>query len=304
MLLYYLPDDLELQADQPETILQVSLRYGIPHTHVCGGNARCSTCRVLIVEGLENCLPRNEKEQAMADRLRFSPDIRLACQTMIQGRIKLRRLILDDEDIELADQTRRGAVAAAVGQEKCIAILFSDIRGFTSFSETLPAYDVIHVLNRYFHEVGQVIAAHGGYIDNYMGDGILALFGVDDPTDAPLRAIRAGLDMLKVVDTHIKPYMESTYGNCFEIGIGIHYGDAVVGAIGARNMKRETVIGDSVNFASRIESANKDLGTNLLISEDAYMQVRDKVVLGKIGFVSIKGKTGEHQLYEVVGLKE
>ncbi len=304
MLLYYLPDDLELQADLPETILQVSLRHGIPHTHVCGGNARCSTCRILIVEGLENCLPRNEKEQAMADKLHFSPNIRLACQTMIQGKVKLRRLILDDEDIELADQTRRGAVAAMVGQEKCIAILFSDIRGFTSFSETLPAYDVIHVLNRYFHEVGQVITSHGGYIDNYMGDGILAVFGVEYPVDAPLCAIKAGLDMLKVTNSHIKPYMESNYGNSFEIGIGIHYGDAVVGTIGARNAKRETVIGDSVNFASRIESANKDLGTNLLISDDTYMQVRDRVILGKIGFVSVKGKTGEHQLYEIVGLKE
>jgi adenylate cyclase len=304
MLLYYLPDDLELQADTPETILQVSLRYGIPHTHVCGGNARCSTCRILIVEGLENCLPRNEKEQAMADRLHFSPNIRLACQTMIQGRVKLRRLILDDEDIELADQTRRGAIAAAVGQEKPIAILFSDIRGFTTFSETLPAYDVIHALNRYFHQVGQVIASYGGYIDNYMGDGILALFGVDDPTDAPLRAIRAGLDMLTVVDHQIKPYMESTYGNCFQIGIGIHYGDAVVGTIGARNMKRETVIGDSVNFASRIESANKELGTNLLISDDTYMQVRNRVIVGKSMAVSVKGKTGEHRLYEVVGLND
>lgn len=304
MLLYYLPDDLEIQTETPETILQVSLRSGIPHTHVCGGNARCSTCRVLILDGLDYCLPRNEKEQTMADRLRFSPNIRLACQTMIQGRVKLRRLILDDEDIELADQTRHGAVAMAVGQEKRIAILFSDIRGFTTFSEALPAYDVIHSLNRYFHEAGQVIEHHGGYIDNYMGDGILAVFGVDNADDAPLRAIKAGLDMLKVVEAYIKPYMDATYGNCFEIGIGIHYGDAVVGTIGARNAKRETVIGDSVNFASRIESANKDLGTNLLISDDTYMQVRDRVALGKIGFVSVKGKTGEHQLYEVVGVNE
>jgi adenylate cyclase len=302
MLLYYQPDELEIQTDTPEPILQVSLRYGIPHTHVCGGHARCSTCRILILEGLENCMPRNEREQAMADRLKFPPNVRLACQTSIQGRVKLRRLVLDDEDIEMADQTRRGAVAASVGQEKHIAILFSDIRGFTTFSESLPAYDVIHTLNRYFHEVGQVISAHGGYIDNYMGDGILAVFGVDDTPDAPLRSIKAGLDMLQVVDTHVKPYTEATYGNCFEIGIGIHFGEAVVGTIGARNMKRDTVIGDSVNFASRIESANKDAGTNLLISDDTYAQVRDQVEVGRTVRVSVKGKTGEYLLYEVVGL--
>lgn len=98
--------------------------------------------------------------------------------------------------------------------------------------------------------------------------------------------------------------MEMSYGNCFQIGIGIHYGYAVVGAIGARNMKREMVIGDSVNFASRVESANKDLGTNLLISNDTFMQVQDRVIVGKSMAVIVKGKTGEHMLYEVVGLNE
>lgn len=303
MQIYYHPDEKEVVTEENETILNVSKRSGIPHTHVCGGKARCSTCRVMIVEGVENCDPRNPLEQAMADRLHFGDNIRLACQTTFSGKIVLRRLVIDDEDIELDDQTMPGRESgAAVGSEKHIAILFSDVRGFTSFSESLPAYDVIHTLNRYFHQVGQVITKHGGYIDNYMGDGIMALFGVTDPTDAALRAVRAGIEMLEVVDTAISPYMEAIYAKRFDIGVGIHYGEAVVGTIGARGRKTETAIGDSVNFASRIESANKDAGTRLLISDDTYNQIKDKVHVGKTAQMSVKGKTGAYRLYEVTGL--
>jgi adenylate cyclase len=302
--IYYHPDEKQVTVEETETILRASLRSGIPHTHVCGGKARCSTCRVMIVEGLENLNPRNEREQTMAERLKFGPNIRLACQTTFQGEIRLRRLVIDDEDIKLDDQTAPGREEGeAVGSEKRIAILFSDVRGFTTFSEALPAYDVIHALNRYFHQIGQVISNHGGYIDNYMGDGIMALFGVNDPTDAPLRAVRAGLDMLRVVDESIRPYFEAIYAKVFDIGIGIHFGEAVVGTIGARNRKTQTAIGDSVNFASRIESANKEAGTRLLISDDTYAAVRDDVRVGKTTRMMVKGKSGEYMLYEVTELR-
>lgn len=301
--IYYHPDEKEVQPAAQETILKASLRSGIPHTHVCGGNARCSTCRVMIVDGLEYCGPRNEKEQLIANRLHFQPNIRLACQTQIQGPVKLRRLVLDDEDIELVNRMRVSSESSVVGMEKQIAILFSDIRGFTSFSESLPPYDVIHTLNRYFHQVGEAISAYGGVINNYMGDGIMALFGLDDDPEAPLNAVKAGLGMLEVVEQSTKPYMEAIYGNFFEIGIGIHYGNVVVGTIGARDHKTETAIGDAVNFASRIESANKAAGTNLLISDNTYTRIKDAIIVGRTTRVMVKGKTGEHMLYEVVGLQ-
>jgi adenylate cyclase len=135
-----------------------------------------------------------------------------------------------------------------------------------------------------------------------MGDGIMALFGADDATDASLRAIRAGLEMLDLVELVIRPYLDAIYGRTFEIGIGIHFGEAVVGSIGARNRKTETAIGDAVNFASRIESANKEAHTNLLISDDTYNEVNLHVRIGKTTRVAVKGKTGEHMLYEVTGL--
>ncbi|MDE2310079.1 MAG: adenylate/guanylate cyclase domain-containing protein [Betaproteobacteria bacterium] len=298
----YLPDNKSVEAEAGETILQTSLRLGIPHTHVCGGNARCSTCRVIILDGLENCSQRNSREQALANRLRFSPQIRLACQTLITGDVTLRRLVLDAEDVELTSQLTPDRTPIAAGKEQKIAILFADIRKFTAFSESLPPYDVIHVLNRYFDQMGKVINRNGGYIDNYMGDGLMALFGVDQPQQATLRAVRAGLGMLEAVE-QLRAYLENIYAMSFQIGVGVHYGEVVLGSIGAKDARRMTAIGDAVNLASRIEQANKEYGTQLLVSEHAYAEVRQHARVGReFADAALKGKSGRYRLYEIVGL--
>jgi adenylate cyclase len=290
-----------VETDAATSILHTSLKNGIPHTHVCGGNAKCSTCRVLILEGLEHCCPRNDKEQKMAERRNFSPPVRLACQTTVGGDVTLRRLVLDDEDVRLVDGEIAGAAPRSVGEERHLAILFSDIRDFTAFSEAHLPYDVIHVLNRYFSRIGSIINHHHGQIDNFMGDGIMALFGLDHPAEATLNAVRAGLEMLTAVEA-MQPYFEVQFKTNFRIGIGVHYGEVVLGTVGAGERRRLTAIGDAVNLASRIEGANKEAGTQFLISESAYEQVKDRVRIGKHFDIAIKGKTGRYWLHEVVTL--
>lgn len=298
----YRPDGRAVQAERGQSILQASLQNGIPHTHVCGGNARCSTCRVAVVEGLENLEGRNKLEQILADKLDFPPFIRLACQARLSGGdVEVRRLVLDSEDIALANQLKRPVTANAVGQERVLAILFSDIRGFTTFAERLLPYDVVHALNRYYTRVGDAIYRHGGEINNYMGDGFLALFGLNGhDRDPAVRAVDAGLEMLEAME-ELKPYFEATYGAPFEIGIGVHLGPTVVGGLGARDPKRVSAVGDSVNFASRIEDANKQNGTRFLISEDVYLRVRGHVQIGRQFPFIAKGKSGNYSLYEVLG---
>jgi len=299
-----LPDDVLIESAPGETLLDVSLRSGIAHAHACGGHARCSTCRVEVTDGIDACAPRTPAEQSLADRLGFSPQLRLACQTTANNSVTMRRLILDDDDVALVDVRARSAAAVAAGEERSLAIMFADIREFTAFSEPLPPHDVVHVLNRYFHAMGREVARFGGCIDNYMGDGVMALFGLgDSDTDqsAALNAVQAGLAMLKAMDA-LKPYLETAYGQSFDMRIGIHFGDAVVGSIGAVGRERVTAIGDSVNFASRIEGANKAEGTRLLISETLYALVGPPLKIGRSLRVPVKGKSGEYTLYEVVGL--
>jgi len=290
-----------VEVDSATSILQASLRHGIPHTHVCGGNARCSTCRVLILDGLENVCDRNEREQKMALRRNFSPNVRLACQTTLRGDVVLRRLVLDDEDRRLIDEEISSDAPRSVGEERLLAILFSDIRDFTAFSEVHLPYDVIHALNRYFNRVGAIIAQHHGQVDNYMGDGVMALFGVDDPANAVVNSVGAGLDMLRAVED-MQPYFEAQFKTNLRIGVGIHYGEAVLGAVGTGDRRRLTAIGDAVNVASRIESANKAAGTSFLISQRAHQQAAEQIVTGRSFELPLKGKTGLFLLQEVVGL--
>jgi adenylate cyclase len=302
--IYYLPDQRLVETDQVYTLLDASLEAGIPHTHVCGGNARCSTCRVMILEGQEHCSPRTPAEQELANQLGLDSAVRLACQTAIagEGSITLRRLSLDAEDLALFFDQASGKIAPRMlGVEKQVAILFADIRGFTTFSEALPPYDVIYVLNRYFQRMAQVINRHGGTINVYMGDGLMALFGVDNPDRAIEQAIRAGVEMLAAVED-LNPSLEMLYQHRLRIGIGVHYGGIVIGTIGDPKSPKMTAIGDAVNLASRIESANKKLGTMFLISEEAYQQTQSQVIVRECFQVQIPGKTGEYNLYEVVGV--
>ena len=294
--LHVSPDDTTVEVTPKQTILDATLGAGIPHTHACGGNARCSTCRVIVLDGVEQCGPRNRREMKVAGELDFGPDLRLACQTKLAGDVRVRRLVIDPEDVALTDLRNRGR-DNPVGHEQDIAVLFSDIRSFTPLAESLMPYDVIHLLNRHFHEVTAVIEANGGMVCTYMGDGLMALFRDED--EAPIQAVKAGLGMLEAVDAR-RQYYEELYGKSYEIGIGIHWGQAVVGTlVGTAGV---TAIGDAVNLASRIESANKEAGTRMLISDHTREAVGHLVELGRQVDLELKGKTGTHTLHEVTGL--
>jgi adenylate cyclase len=302
-LITYLPDKITIEVADGETLLQAALRSRIPHTNVCGGFARCSTCRVSVIEGQEHCSPRTPEEQAVADQLRLPGAVRLACQTVPTGPVKVRRLVEELEDIDFDTLFIQEGEACAIGEEKDVFILFSDIQGFTSYAESLLPYDVVYSLNLHLRQMGEIVSRHGGRIDNYMGDGFMALFEADTPGEGALQAVQAGLAMLRKVE-EVGPYLEDLYHRSFQIRLGLHYGKVVAGKLGHPGHKRMTVIGDAVNFASRIENANKKAGTRFLISQEVYALVKGRVQVGKRAHVSLRGKSGKYRLFEVIGLKE
>ncbi len=301
--IHYLPDNRKKEISAKQTILDASLQAQIPHAHACGGKGRCSTCRVTVVEGLDHCRPRTVLETQLARRLHLSDEVRLACQTSIRGNITVRRHLLDQQDVKISAGITQSDGPTSLGEERTVAILFADIRNFTTFAESHPPYDAIYVLNRYFHEVNLVIQKHGGHVDNYMGDGLMALFGVDQSRNAALRAVRAGLGMLRTM-ARLSRFLKSIYQTPLEIGVGIHFGDVIMGSIGSDQNKRMTVIGDTVNMASRVESATKTCGASFLISEETYREVRNQVrVKQKHASIQLKGKSGRHNLFEIAGLR-
>ena len=181
-----------------------------------------------------------------------------------------------------------------------MVILFADIRDFTGFAEALPPYDVIHLLNRYFHEMSAVIERHGGSINDCIGDGLMAMFDAQGDDDAPVRAVAAGLEMLHLMRSRLEPYVRVLYEKSVRIGIGAHIGDVVVGAVGVGAHRHITAVGDAVNLTSRIESANKSFGTQFLISHELYQRVWEQFETRAYNPIPLRGRTGQCTLYEVL----
>ena len=291
----FLPDNKTCEATNGLTLLEIAKNNNIPHVNACGGEGKCTTCRLLVLDGVQNCSSETEQEKVLKSKAHTTDEFRLACQTTISGDVTVRRLVLNSEDIESHSER---SVSGRLGETKKIAILFSDIRGFTPFSEKLTPYDVVFILNRYFNRMVKVVESNNGTVDNYIGDGMIAIFGLHDNKTPAEYAVKSALEMCDQMDD-MKPYLKTMYGQDFDIGIGIHWGEAVVGDIGAGKSKRFTAIGDAMNFASRVESANKQFQSRVLISEEAHNQIKDHLVVKDFMRTNLPGIDGRVTLYEI-----
>lgn len=289
-------DKITLESLPGETLLDASLKQGINHLHACGGNAFCSTCRVYVDEGIENIDPRNEKEQKLADQLGFMPQVRLACQAIPKGPVSARRLVLDDVDQKIIMQHGGSEKPRSLGVEIEASVLFVDIADYTAFTEQTPAYDVVHVLNRYFFIAGNIIKENKGRIIDYYGDGFLAIFGLDGDKNHAGNLIKAGFALQDAID-QFDHDIHALVDREFKIRLGAHTGKVIWGTIGIEGMQKEAAIGDTVNFASRIEQANKDLNTKFLISENLYKQFDKWCTVSGSYDIEAKGKEGIHKVF-------
>ncbi len=253
-----------ITASRGMTVLEVSRANGIPHASVCGGRGRCSTCRIRVGQGLDGLAPPDETEAKVRRRISAPPNVRLACQTDVIDGLEVTPL-LPPQKTGLGDT--HGGPSYLQGRELEIAVLFADIRGFTTISEERLPYDVVFILNRYFAEMGAAIEGSGGRIDKFIGDGIMALFGVESGPEAGARqAVQAAREMAR----RLVELNESLSGDLpapLRIGIGIHIGPAIVGEMGYGRVRGVTAVGDTVNTASRLESMTKDYGVQLVLSD-------------------------------------
>jgi adenylate cyclase len=192
------------------------------------------------------------------------------------------------------------------GQHVVASVMFTDIRNFTTISEKLHPSDVVTGLNRYFAEMTKPVIECGGYLNEYMGDGILAIFGVPQTMsdDGAWAAVQCGINMLKNVEALNKSGIFPGISDKLKIGIGIHTGEAIVGNIGCYEKMKYSIIGDTVNLASRIESATKEYSAALLVSEETYERVKERVEAKFVTATRVKGRAQEVKLYEILSLKE
>ncbi len=192
-----------------------------------------------------------------------------------------------------------GALPTITGSRCKITVLFSDIRNFTTLSESREPEEVVALLNEYFERMIDIIFRHQGMLDKFIGDGILCIFGapIDDPQQE-LHAVQAAFEMQEaVIKLRDKWGIEKSID--FRVGIGIHTGPAIVGNIGSSERMEYTAIGDTVNLASRLESASKDLKASIVISDTTYEAVSDKYCFEEGGSITVKGRNAPVKVYAV-----
>ncbi len=251
-------DGPEITATKGHTLLEMSRMAGVPHTSLCGGKGRCTTCRVLIEDGADLLDPPTEAEQRSLNAVNAPPGTRLACQIHPSHPATVFRVFLPDG--------KRGRAHASQGLERRLAILFIDMRGFTARTTGQLPYDVVFLLNRFFDAIVPPILAAGGEVDKYLGDGLLAVFETADERSSA----RAGLQAVQAIGTALDAFntrMQTEGLEPVRIGLGLHMGDLVLGEIGAAGRAPRTIIGAAVNAASRLEAMTKELGVDLLISD-------------------------------------
>jgi adenylate cyclase len=205
------------------------------------------------------------------------------------------RFLNPDVVRQIVDQGE--TVESLSGKTRQISILFSDIRGFTTLSETRPPQEIVALLNRYFSRQVGVVFRHGGTLDKFIGDCIMAFWGapLDDPGHAE-HAVAAALEMERVLIEFKKELGDA--GGDFDVGIGIHSGSAVVGFIGAEQKLDYTAIGDSVNLASRIEGLTKEAHCRILVSRETVEACHNPSAFSSRGSYKVKGRTQEVELFE------
>ena len=240
------------------TLLEISRANGVAHTSLCGGRGRCTTCRVVVERGGDHLPEPNEAEARSLGAVNAPKGTRLACQIRPDAPITVHRVFRPD------GQRRRAH--ASQGEEARMAVLFLDIRGFTERTNGQLPYDVVFLLNRFFDAIVPAITKAGGRVDKYLGDGLLALFEAPDEARSSRAALKATGDIGRALD-RFNRQLTSEGVAPVRVGIGLHLGNVVLGEIGAVGNAPRTIIGETVNAASRLEAKTKELGVELLISE-------------------------------------
>jgi adenylate cyclase len=244
------------------SVLEASLRNNVPHASVCGGRARCSTCRIRIIGDCTALPEPSQREAFVLGRVGTAdPSIRLACQLRPTTDLSFFQLFLPHA-------TSAGSHATRVGQERYLVSMFVDMRGSTKLAEKRLPFDTVFIVNRFLGAVSQAVIESGGRPNQFVGDGMLALFGLTASRQEACRQALRAAAMIAVNVDELNQFLEHDLREPIRFGIGIHGGEVIVGDIGYRDHMVFTALGDAVNVAARLQDMTKSLACEAVISDE------------------------------------
>ena len=256
----------QVRVPKGMSVLEASLRFNVPHASVCGGRARCSTCRVRVVSD-RHALPRpSGREAFVLARVGASadPSVRLACQLRPQSDVAVIPILQPNIGAGFV----RGRQRMHIGEERYVVSMFVDMRGSTKLSEVRLPFDIVFLINQFVEAASKGITDAGGQPNQFVGDGVLALFGLDtDRSTACRQALRAAALVASNV-AYLNHQFATEVREPIQYGIGFNAGDVIIGDVGFRGHTVFTALGDSVNVAARLQDMTKNLNCKAVVSEE------------------------------------
>jgi adenylate cyclase len=245
------------------TVLESLREAGISHASVCGGRARCTTCRVLVTKGLEMLPPPSRLEARALARIGACPGVRLACQICPTVDICIMPLLA-------ADATGGDGMVGLGGNERLVTVMFVDLRDSITLGESKLPFDLLYILNQFFSEMTKALHSTNGHCAYFTGDGFMALYGLNanDPAKGAVEALRGSREMLARID-QLNSRLKGDLPSPLRIGIGIHFGEAIVGSMGQPASQTVSAIGETVNICTGLETLTKDYDCVVTISRRA-----------------------------------
>ncbi len=251
------------------TVLEASLLHNVPHASVCGGRARCSTCRIRIVGDCSMLPEPSRREAFVLERVGAGDDpaVRLACQLRPQRDLSFFRIFPPQTSVSLM----RAGIPARNGQERYLVSMFVDMRGSTKLAETRLPFDTVFIINRFLAAVSQAVIASGGEPNQFVGDGQLALFGLKaDPATACRQAIIAAGRIAQNI-AELNEFLRGDLKEPLRFGVGIHGGEVIIGDIGSPGHIVFTALGDPVNVTARLQDMTKAHNCEVILSDEVRL---------------------------------
>ena len=262
-----------ITAPVGRSILEAIRDEGLPHASVCGGRARCTTCRVRVSDGLAHLPPPGRREAQALGRIQAPPNVRLACQCRPKRDVAVTPLLPPN----VGPAAVAGLQSDAQGSERPVVAMFVDLRGSTALAEGRLPYDVVFIMNQFFAAMHDALRVTGGYYAQFRGDGLLALYGLGSdrsgtPLPAACRAALAGAAEMQARIEDLNRSLAADLSQPLRIGIGVHAGVAIVGTLGPPAEPIYSAIGDMVNTAARLEDMTKAFACTLVASAEVLTQ--------------------------------
>jgi adenylate cyclase len=247
------------------SVLEASLRNNVPHASVCGGRARCSTCRIRVIGDCSGLPEPSKREAFVLNRVGAAdPSIRLACQLRPTQDLSFFQLFMPHTMSANAHATH----PHRIGEERYLVSMFVDMRGSTRLAEARLPFDTVFIVNRFLGAVSQAVIECGGQPNQFVGDGELALFGLHTgPQTACRQALKAAAMIAANVE-ELNQFLSHDLNEPIRFGIGIHGGEVIIGDIGYRDHMVFTALGDAVNVAARLQDMTKNVGCETIVSEE------------------------------------